>query len=99
MNAGSPAALESRREETTKIATFFAQVGLPTHLGQLSLDINDTSAISTIIEGVMAWPGTPNMPFEVDGEMVRRAMLEAHEIGTSVVKEYGDIAYRRLHAD
>jgi glycerol dehydrogenase len=91
-------ALESRREETAKVAKFFAQVGLPANLGQLSLDISDTNAMSTIIEGTMAWPFTSNMPFEVNADMVRQAMIDANEIGLSATNEVGDAAYRRQHA-
>lgn len=92
-------ALESRSEETAKVAKFFARVGLPAHLGQLSLDLKDAAAMSTLVEGTMAWPFTSNMPFAVDAEMIKRALQGAHEIGLSAVAEVGDAAYRRLHAD
>lgn len=92
-------ALESRPEETAKVAKFFARVGLPAHLGQLSLDLKDAGAMSTLIEGTMAWPFTSNMPFAVDAEMIRRALQSAHDIGLSAMAEVGDTAYRRLHAD
>lgn len=92
-------ALESRPEETAKVARFFARVGLPAHLGQLSLDLKDSGAMNTLVEGTMAWPFTANMPFAVTAEMIRQALQGAHEIGLSAVAEVGDTAYRRLHAD
>lgn len=90
-------ALEARPEETAKVARFFARVGLPAHLGQLSLDPTDSGTMKTLIEGTMAWPFTSNMPFAVDAEMLKRALQNAHEVGVSAVKEVGDNAYRRLH--
>lgn len=89
-------ALEERREETEKVARFFAQVGLPAHLGQLSIDINDTASVETLVEGTLEWPFTVNMPFEVDASMLRRALFEVQAVGESVSKEVGDTAYRRL---
>jgi len=89
-------ALEERRDETAKVARFFAQVGLPAHLGQLSIDTGDAAAMGTLIEGTLDWPFTVNMPFDVDASMLRRALFEVQEIGESVVTEVGDVAYRRL---
>ena len=97
--AGIPMARLGTPEETAKVARFFARVGLPAHLGQLSLDLKDSGAMNTLIEGTMAWPFTSNMPFAVDAEMIRRALQGAHEIALSAVAEIGDAAYRRLHAD
>jgi glycerol dehydrogenase len=89
-------ALEERRDETAKVARFFAEVGLPAHFGQLSVDTTDTATMETLVEGTLDWPFTANMPFDVDASMLRRAFVEVQEIGESVSKEVGDTAYRRL---
>jgi len=41
-------------DEARRVAQFFAQVGLPVHLGQLSIDAGDASALDTIVAGVLA---------------------------------------------
>ena len=89
-------ALEERRDETARVARFFAQVGLPAHLGQLSVSTGDAAAMDTLVEGTLDWPFTVNMPFSVDASMLRRALIEVQEIGESVATEVGDTAYRRL---
>lgn len=92
-------ALESRLEEVQKVARFFVSVGLPANLEQLSLDVADASDMNTLIEGTMDWPHTLNMPFVVDAGMIRDALVEFDKIGTSVIGEFGDENYRRLHID
>ena len=47
----------------------------------------------------MDWPHTLNMPFAVDAGMIRDALVEFDKIGTSVIGEFGDDTYRRLHLD
>ncbi|MDH3642818.1 MAG: glycerol dehydrogenase [Gammaproteobacteria bacterium] len=89
-------ALEERRDETARVARFFAHVGLPAHLGQLSVDTSDAAAVATLVEGTLDWPFTVNMPFDVDASMLRRALFEVQEIGESIASEVGDTAYRRL---
>ncbi|HSP97023.1 MAG TPA: glycerol dehydrogenase, partial [Candidatus Dormibacteraeota bacterium] len=46
--------MESRRDEAARVAEFFATVGLPIHLGQLSLAAGDTGALDVIVEGTLA---------------------------------------------
>ena len=92
-------ALESKLDEAVKVAEFFAQVGLPVNLEQLSLDIQSGSTLSTLIEGVLAWPFTSNMPFSVDDGMLKEAIRAFDEMGSSVIKKQGDEAYRRLRLD
>ena len=89
--------LESRPDEAWRVADFFATVGLPVHLGQLSLDAGDKSALDALIEGTMAFPFTANMPMQVTAEMVRIAILDAHHLGLTVAEKTGDAAYRRIH--
>jgi glycerol dehydrogenase len=92
-------ALESDADECLKVANFFAQVGLPVNMKQLSLDVKDAGTLSTLIEGTLAWPFTSNMPFPVDGGMLKEAIIKIDEVGSSVANQHGDDAYRRLHKD
>jgi glycerol dehydrogenase len=92
-------AMESRTDEAVRVAEFFASVGLPVHLGQMSLNTSDTSALNTIVEGALAFPFIENMPLAVDAEAVRSAILNAHDLGLSAAAKVGDAAYRRLHRD
>ena len=88
--------MESRPDEAARVAEFFATVGLPIHLGQLSLDADDQSALEVVSEGTLAFPFAANMPMPVTAELVRSAILDAHRLGLAVVKKTGDAAYRRL---
>lgn len=88
--------LESRPDEATRVAEFFATVGLPVHLGQLSLDASDASALDTIVEGSLAFPFIQNMPVAVTAESVRGAVLDADRLGRPIAEKMGDAAYRRL---
>lgn len=88
--------LESRPDEAARVAEFFAIVGLPIHLGQLSLVASDSSALDTIIEGTLGFPFIGNMPQPVSAKTVRSAVLDAHRMGLSVAERMGDAAYRRL---
>ena len=88
--------MESRPEEAARVAEFFASVGLPIHLGQLSLDATNSGVLDTIAEGTMTFPYIGNMPQAISAETVRAAVLDAHRIGRSVAEKVGDEAYRRL---
>jgi len=89
--------MESRPEEAARVAEFFATVGLPIHLGQLSLDAGDSRALDTVVEGTLTFPFIGNMPQPVTAKRVRSAVLDAHRLGVSVDEKLGDAAYRRLH--
>ena len=88
--------MESRPDEATRVAEFFATVGLPIHLGQLSVDVGDSSALEAIIEGTLAFPFIGNMPQPVTAKRVRSAVLDAHRLGLSVAQKIGDASYMRL---
>jgi len=90
-------AIESRLDEARRVALFFAQVGLPVHLGQLSIDAGSASALDTIVEGAMAFPFIGNMPMQIDAAVLRQGLLGAHELGLAVREQAGDASYRRLH--
>jgi glycerol dehydrogenase len=90
--------LESRPDEARRVARFFAEVGLPLHLGQLGVDPADGEALDTIANGAAYFPFIGNMPTPVDAASLRAGLLAAHELGLAVRAEVGDDAYRRLHA-
>jgi glycerol dehydrogenase len=89
--------LESRPDEARRVAQFFAQVGLPVHLGQLSIDAGDASAVDTIVDGAMGFPFIGNMPIPMSAMVLREGLLAAHELGLAVGQAAGDAPYRRLH--
>jgi len=90
--------MESRADEAVRVAEFFATVGLPVHLGQLSLDAGDRSALDVVAEGALTVPFIGNMPKPASADSVRSALLDAHALGMSVEEKTGDAVYRRLHA-
>ena len=91
--------LESRGDEARRVAQFFAQVGLPVHLGQLCIDAGDASALDTIVEGALAFPFIGNMPMQIDALVLRTGLLGAHDLGLAVCEHAGDASYRRLHGE
>lgn len=86
-------------DEARRVAEFFARVGLPIHLGQISLNTDDESALDTVVEATMAYPTIYNMPMPMTPEFVRASIIGAHELGLIVAESIGDTAYRKLHAD
>ena len=90
--------MESNPDEASRVARFFAAVGLPIHLGQISLGPADTAHLETIAGIAAEFPPIHNMPVPVTAEVVKSAILEAHELGTSIADSQGDAAYRRLQA-
>lgn len=91
--------MEARPDEAARVAEFFASVGLPVHLGQLSLDAADGSSIEVIAQGTLAFPFIANMPQTITADLVRAAVLDAHHLGLSVAQKVGDKPYRRLHGN
>lgn len=89
--------MENRPDEARRVARFFAEVGLPVHLGQVSIDAGDASAMQVVVDGVLGFPFIGNMPAAVDAAAARSGLLGAHELGLSVLAEVGDASYRRLH--
>ncbi len=89
--------MESRPDEAARVAEFFATVGLPIHLGQLSLDPDDKDALDVVAEGTLAFPFIGNMPQPLDAARVRASVLDARRLGLSVCQTKGDAAYNRLH--
>lgn len=88
--------MESRPKEATRVAEFFAAVGLPIHLGQLSLSSSDTQALEIVSEASLGFPFVGNMPMKITPEFVKSAILDAHHLGLSISEQIGDSAYRHL---
>ena len=88
-----------KNEDARKAAEFFARVGLPIHLGQLSLTKEQKENIDTITEASMGAAIMHNMPMTVTPELIRSSILQAHELGEAVASEIGDEAYRRLQGE
>jgi glycerol dehydrogenase len=91
--------MEAKIDEAKKAATFFAAVGLPVHLGQISLGPGDTTHLDTVAEVSMSLPLIHNMPLTVTPEVVKTAVLSAHEMGAEIASIHGDSAYRRLQSE
>ena len=92
--------LEQSAEECAQVARFCAEIGLPAHLAQLSLDITDDGpALQAAMASTAAAPLMENEPFAVTPESVWAALLQADEIGRAATAAVGDRAYRRLRGD
>jgi len=90
--------LEGEPEEARRVGRFFAKVGLPVHLGQLSLDPNGLeSEIDEIIGEALKIFFLHYEPFEVTPARLKQALMEAHRLGIGVTQELGEEAYRSLH--
>jgi glycerol dehydrogenase len=85
------------KDEARRVAEFFAEVGLPIHLGQLSLSADDKSALDIVSAATMEFPFIGNMPLALTPESILTSIIEAHELGLAVADAVGDTAYRRLH--
>lgn len=89
--------LEDRKDEAEKAATFFAKVGLPVHLGQVSLDNPSMEDRKKHAQAALAIPVINNEPFEVREDMVINAVQDADKFGREIAKNVGDSAYRAIH--
>ena len=83
-------------KDADKIARFFARVGLPVHMDQLSLSPKATDALDTIIEFALKNKNAHYMPMPVTAASLREAMLNANDLGLKISAELGDDAYRRV---
>ena len=86
-----------RSKDLEKVASFFAQVGLPIHLGQILLSTKEQDILNLLIEATLDKPIAHNMLMPVTHESLRKAILDAHNFGLDICKKKGDKAYRRLH--
>jgi glycerol dehydrogenase len=90
--------VESRAAEAHQVAAFFAQVGLPIHLGQLALSPQDTAALRLVMETAMRLPYVGNEPFPVTVDTLLGALYQAHALGQDIAHQVGEAAYGALHA-
>ena len=88
---------ERESDEAKRAAKFFAAVGLPVHLGQVSLSPRGRAELGDVVEAAMMLPFVHNESFEVTPERLHAAILGAHDLGTEVTQIAGDAAYRALH--
>jgi len=90
--------MESRPDEARRVADFFAEVGLPIHLGQLGLDVSEhDAALDVVAQATLGFPFIGNMPQPVTPALACASVLDAHALGLAVAADAGDEAYRRLH--
>ena len=86
--------------EARDAAEFLAEIGLPVHLGQISLDLKrDAEGLQTAMAVAASFPFIRNEPFEVTPESLFEALSRAHELGLEVTESVGDAAYRELRAE
>lgn len=90
--------LEEKEEEATRVAEFFAAVGLPTHLGQLSLSPTDAAELTSAMDVATSVPYLVNEPFAVTSASLLAAVRRADDLGKTVCVARGDAAYLSLHA-
>ncbi len=86
--------LESDDQE--KVARFFARVGLPINLEQISLSRQNHSDLDILVETALTRPPAWNMPREMNHKVVLEAILDADSLGRVIAREIGDEAYKRL---
>lgn len=92
-------ALEDDLEAARDAAAFLAEIGLPVHLGQVSLDLErDAEGLRAAMEGAASFPFVANEPFEVTPESLFDALSRAHQLGLEVSASTGDEPYRALRA-
>jgi glycerol dehydrogenase len=90
--------LEGELDEARRIAAFFAEIGLPVHLGQLSLSPDQHNLeLDRIVHEALKIFFVHNEPFDVTAQKLKQALLEAHQLGMEVSIKAGDEAYRLLH--
>lgn len=91
--------LEQSLDECEQVARFCAEIGLPTHLAQLSIDAAaDGPDLQEAMAHSASTPLMDNEPFDVTPENTWTALLQADEIGRNATAAVGDQAYHRLHA-
>ena len=54
-----------RSDDAEKVARFFAHIGLPIHMAQLSLSLDDEESVNIIIESALKNKNAHHMPIAV----------------------------------
>ncbi|MGD9616386.1 MAG: glycerol dehydrogenase [Alphaproteobacteria bacterium] len=91
--------LEQRLDEATQVAEFLCAVGLPAHLGHLTLDATQAADLEAVMNGATLMPFLANEPFAVTPDALVAATIEADRLGKEVVRKVGDAAYRSIHVN
>lgn len=91
-------ALEDKGDEAQQVGAFFARVGLPVHLGQVSMAADDEASVNRVVDVALTVPIIANEPFAVTPHTLRTAMLEADALGLEVAHSSGAEVYASLHA-
>jgi class 3 adenylate cyclase len=94
---GAQLVFESREAEARRVAEFFAAVGLPIHLGQLSLGADDGRQLRAVMETALTLPFVGNEPLPVTVDGLLAASGRADALGRQVAQATGEAAYRALH--
>lgn len=90
--------LEGKDDEAHKVGAFFSSVGLPAHLGQMSLNPeHDMETLRKICKAAIELPFIQNEPFDVSEDSMLDAMLKAHKLGLEITASFGDAAYLAVH--
>ena len=71
---------------------------MPVNLAQFGLAADQTEALSSVVDGAMAFAPIHNLPFTVTPEKVLKAIVDADALGEQVIAAGGDDAYRRVQA-
>lgn len=85
-------------DDAAKVAEFFCKIGLPVHLGHLSMTPADDQDLDQVAAAALDSGIVHNMPMPVTVESIKQAILAAHELGTQVCARVGDEAYQKLHS-
>jgi glycerol dehydrogenase len=85
-------------DDAERVARFFARIGLPIHLEQLSLSPQHRGELDALIEATLERPIAHHMPMPVTRESLQQAIFDAQELGLAMTREVGDAAYKRLQA-
>jgi len=89
--------LETQTDEASKVALFFAGVGLPVHFEQLSLAPDDKPLLRQVMESAIAAAIMANEPFEVTTKALLSAAAQVNDLGRDVERSQGCAAYNKLH--
>ncbi|WP_414980238.1 glycerol dehydrogenase [Congregibacter sp.] len=92
-------ALEGWNDEAHRATEFFVAIGLPVHLGQLSLAQDDDASISAVVAAALEFPFMGNMPMEVTAQKLHAAILAADSLGRQVIEARGHAAYAEIHGN
>lgn len=90
-------ALEQRHDEAVKLAEFLLSVGLPAHLGQVSLDPSQKEDLAAVMQGAGQMWYLAYEPLPVTTETLVAAAIEADTIGKAAERGIGNPAYRSIH--